>query len=349
MALIRIPGFINAFVVENIRQLRELERHPHVSPVLSPRGGLMHRVLASQLSRDVLYPDRELPAVESGSSETLRGFDPDALTLAGGELYKMASYVAGSDRGDDLESVVQRWLARRFDPRYEDSPSVCAAARLLGSWHRRGPLSACLARGRLGQAKALLSASMAAELEAAYAPTLLLPYVVMCLERMRKVARDPLVVERLSPELVVSGCLAAPRLAFRSCTRRVEVSFLPRALPAHTLLVLPTRRLRAAGDGSSAFGSDDASRYPALRLIRRLLTEVWIASRDVYHPVARSNAAIGVELSAALEQRAVTSQTTLVFDLARRSDASRQDPARSGTRRRRSRRTARPIEPRLPL
>jgi hypothetical protein len=354
MPFIRIPGLINAFVVENVRQLRELERHQHVSAELSQEGGLLHRLLASRLGRDMLGAEKELPQVLQGSVEALRGFEPDALSITGGELYKMASYVAGSDRGDDLEIVVQRWVARRFNPRYESSPSVGAAARLLGSWHRRGPFSAiaCLARGRLDDARALLSSSVAADLQGAYAPILLLPYIVMCLERMRVLARDPLVGERLSAELVVAGCLAAPRLAFRSCTKPVEVSFSRRPLPAHTLLILPTRRLRATGDGSSAFGGDDSSRYPALRLIRRLLTQVWVASRDVYQPAARPCVEVGFELTLPVQDRPITAETTLIFELSRVSEASPRlsaasptRAARSGPRRSRRQRTLRTVQP----
>jgi hypothetical protein len=375
MPFIRIPGLINAFVVENVRQLRELERHEHVSPVLSQEGGLLHRVLASRVGRDLLCAEKELPRVLHGSVAALRGFEPDTLSITGGELYKMASYVAGSDRGDDLEVTVQRWVARRFNPHYESSPSVGAAARLLGRWHRRGPLSAfaCLARGRLDDARALLSSSVACDLQAAYAPILLLPYIVMCLDRMRVLAQDPLVGERLSAELVVAGCLAAPRLAFRSCTKPVEVSFSRRPLPAHTLLILPTRRLRATGDGSSGFGGDDSSRYPALRLIRRLLTQVWTASRDVYHPAARSAVGVGLARTLPVQHRPITPEPTLIFELSRLSDATprlsgattrlaqaslplpeagppgaaRRGPRR--TRRRRALRAVQPVEPGAPL
>src|SRR5690606_6643397 len=52
MPFIRIFGLINAFVVENVRQQRELERHEHVSAILSSEGGLVHRVLASRFARD---------------------------------------------------------------------------------------------------------------------------------------------------------------------------------------------------------------------------------------------------------------------------------------------------------
>jgi hypothetical protein len=332
MPFIRIPGLINALVVQNIRQLRELERNEHVSTVLSPEGGLLHRLLAARVSKEMFGSERELPALRRRCVAELGDFAPDMLPIAGRELYKMASYVAGSDRGDEIESVVQRWVARRFNPRYEPTPSVCAAARLVGSWHRRGPLSAlaCLASGRLDTAQALVSSSIPADLHAAYAPALLLPYIVKCLERMRQVARDPAIGAHLSPELVVAGCLAAPQIAFRRCAKQIEVSFLPRPLPAHTLLILPTRRLRATGDGSSAFGADDSSRYPALRLIRRLLTQVWIASRDVYHPAARSN--LELQLDAALAQRdeeqSRTTETTLVFRLSRRLKADRAEPIR---------------------
>jgi hypothetical protein len=290
MPLIRIPGLINALVVENVRQLRELERHEHVSPTLSSGGSLLHRVLASRLARDLGFRDGELPAIASLDITPLCALDPDGLIVTGGELYCMGSYVAGSYRGEAIEVVVQRWLARRFNPRYEASPSVRDAARLLGGWHRRPRLSAFayLARRRLEAARALVSSSVAAEVQAAYAPALLLPYIMRCLETMRRLARNPLMSERLSPELVVSGCVAAPHLVFRCCTREVQVSFLARPLPAHTLLILPARRLRAAGAGSSAVGSDDTSRYPALRLIRRLLMQVWMASRDVHYPRARA-------------------------------------------------------------
>jgi len=115
-----------------------------------------------------------------------------------------------------------------------------------------------------------------------------LPYIVKCLERMRQIAHDPAVGGSLSAEMVVAGCLASPRFAFRTCKKQVEVSFSKRPLPADTLVILPARRLGATADGSSAFGSEDAARYPALRLIRRLLTRVWIASRDVYFPATRN-------------------------------------------------------------
>jgi hypothetical protein len=341
MAFIRIPGLINALMVENIRQVRELERHEHVSTVLSGKGGLMHRLLASRVSRDMFQFERELPAIEGGDTNNLRAAAPDALRVTGSELYKMACYVAGNDRTDDLEVVVQSWVARRFDARYEPSASVRAAARLLGSWHRRNALSAfaCVASGRLERAKALLSATVAPELAAAYSPTLLLPYIVMCLERMRKMARDPMVGDRLSPELVVAGCLAAPRFVYRTCVKPIEVSFLPHPIPADTLLILPARRLRATGDGSSAFGGDDSSRYPALRLIRRLLTEVWIASRDVHHPVARRLEDVDVVLPRQWANVSSTAQTTLIFELGRLAEGTRKEAPRSRPRRRRHRST----------
>jgi hypothetical protein len=333
MPFIRIPGLINALVVQNIRQQRELERNQHVSTVLSPEGGLLHRLLTARLWREMFCSERELPAVTHASSPALADFEPDELPIAGRELYKMASYVAGSDRGDDIESVVQCWLARRFNPRYESTPSVCAAARLLGSWHRRGRMSAfvCLASGRLGAAQALLSSSVAPDLHAAYAPSLLLPYIVKCLERMRKLARDPMIGARLSPELVVAGCLAAPRVTFRCCTKPVKLSFLARPLPAHTLVILPARRLRATGDGSSAFGGDDGGLYPALRLIRRLLTQVWTQSRDVYHPAARSTLELQLDaalLASRVEERQHKPKTTLIFQLSRRLEVNRRETSR---------------------
>jgi hypothetical protein len=119
-----------------------------------------------------------------------------------------------------------------------------------------------------------------------------LPYIVKCLERMRQLAKDEATSECLSPEMVVAGCLTPPRLVFRTCKADVEVSFTTRPLPANTLVILPARRLRASADDSSAFGSDDVSRYPALRLIQRPLTRVWIASREVHHPAAQSLSAV---------------------------------------------------------
>jgi hypothetical protein len=351
MAFIRIPGLINALVVENIRQARELERHEHVSANLSRRGALLHWLLASRVSTDMFQFERELPTVDGGGATTQRGAAPDVLHVTGSELYKMASYVAGDERTDDIEEVVQSWVARRFDARYESSPSVRAAARLLGSWHRRNALSAlaCVASGRLERAKTLLSATVAPELSSAYSPTLLLPYIVMCLERMRKMARDPVVGARLSPELVVAGCLAAPRYVFRTCTQPIEVSFLPHPIPTDTLLILPARRLRAAGDGSSAFGGDDSSRYPALRLIRRLLTEVWIASREVHNPVPRRLEDVDVVLPKHRPDVSSTAQTTLIFELGRLAEGRRKQAPRSRPRRRRGQRSLRGIEPGTPL
>jgi hypothetical protein len=231
---------------------------------------------------------------------------------------------------------VQRWLARRFNPRYEATPCVREAARLVGGRHRQGALSALagLASRRLEAARALVASSVAAELQSAYAPAVLLPYIVGCLERMRRLARNRVLSERLSPELVVSGCIAAPRFMYRSCTKEIRVSFLARPLPAHTLLILPARRLSAAGAGSSTFGSDDASRYPALRLVRRLLTQVWIASQDVYYPAARSPLAL--ERPAPVRQLPSAATTTLIAVPGPIPQAPRAAVVAPRTRRRRS-------------
>jgi hypothetical protein len=294
MPFIRIFGLINAFVVENVRQQRELEQHAHVSPVLSSGGGLLHRVLASRFAKDMGFSDGELPALASSGEPAEQDFGADALPIHSGEVYKMATYVAGGDPREDIEVIVQRWVARRFTPRYEPSPAVADAARLIGGWHRRGSLTALgsIWGSQLSRAKALIAQSVPPDLHVAYAPTSLLPYIVKCLERMRQLANDPAVSECLSPEMVVAGCLTPPRFVFRTCKADVEVSFTTRPLPANTLVILPARRLRASAEGSSAFGSDDASRYPALRLIQRLLTRVWIASREVHHPAAQSLSAV---------------------------------------------------------
>jgi hypothetical protein len=293
MPFIRIFGLINAFVVENVRQQRELEQHVHVSPVLSSEGGLVHRVLASRFAKGMGFADGELPALDGAAPDSERDFGADVLPIHSGEVYKMATYVAGGDPHEDVEVIVQRWVARRFHPRYDAAPAVRDAARLIGGWHRRGPLTALASiwSSKLHEAKALIAQSVPPDLHVAYAPTLLLPYIVKCLERMRQLGSDPTLSECLSPEMVVAGCLASPRFAFRTCTADVEVSFSGRPLPQSTLIILPARRLRATGDGSSAFCSDDESRYPALRLIRRLLTRVWIASREVHNPAAQSLAA----------------------------------------------------------
>jgi hypothetical protein len=315
MPFIRIFGLINAFVVENVRQQRELEQHAHVSPVLSSDGGLLHRVLASRFAKDMGFSDGELPALESSSDLAGQDFGADVLPIHSGEVYKMATYVAGGDPREDVEVIVQRWVARRFTPRYEPSPAVADAARLIGGWHRRGSLTALgsIWGNKLSQAKALIGQSVPPDLHVAYAPTSLLPYIVKCLERMRQLASDAAISECLSPEMVVAGCLTPPRFVFRTCKADVEVSFTTRPLPENTLVILPARRLRASDDSSSAFGSDDVSRYPALRLIQRLLTRVWIASREVHQPAAQSLAAVTAR-AAAQPARAQAAQAAFVRD-----------------------------------
>ncbi len=290
MPFIRIFGLINAFVVENVRQRRELEQHEHVSTQLSPAGGLVHRVLASRLAQDIGLAKGELPALASGPEATDHDFGAALLPIHSGEIYKMATFVVGADPREDIEVIVQRWLARRFKPRYEATAAERAAARLVGGWHRRGPLTALagICGGRLHRAKATLASSVPADLHVAYAPELLLPYIVQCLERMRRLADNSPTSAALSPEVIVACCLTPPRLAFRTCKANVEVSFAERPLPANSLVILPARRLATTGDGSSAFNGGDSTRYPAMRLIRRLLTQVWSASREVYHPTAQS-------------------------------------------------------------
>jgi hypothetical protein len=316
MPFIRIFGLINAFVVENVRQQRELEQHAQVSAVLSSDGGLLHRVLASRFAKDMGFSDGELPALEGTSDAAEQGFGADALPIHSGEVYKMATYVAGGDPREDIEVIVQRWVARRFTPRYEATPAVADAARLIGGWHRRGSLTALgsIWGSQLRQAKALIAQSVPPDLHVAYAPTSLLPYIVKCLERMRQLAKDEAISECLSPEMVVAGCLTPPRFVFRTCKADVEVSFTTRPLPANTLVILPARRLRASADDSGAFGSDDVSRYPARRLIQRLLTRVWIASREVHHPAAQSLSAVAARATVQPARARATAQAAYVRD-----------------------------------
>lgn len=293
MPFIRISGLINAFVVENARQQRELEQHADVSSVLSSDGGLLHRVLASRFTRDMGFSDGELPALPSSSDEPKPDYAADVLPIHSGDVYQMATYVAGRGTRDDIEVIAQRWLARRFTPRHEATPAVAEAARLIGGWHRRGPLAALgsIWGNELNRAKALLGQTVPAHLHIAYEPAKLLAHIVKCLERMRQMAGDPALTECLSPEMVVAGCLAPAGFVLRICKADVEVSFSTRPLPANTLLILPLRRLGASAD-ASAFGSDDASLSPAVRLMQRLLTRVWIASREIHQPAAKSLSAV---------------------------------------------------------
>jgi hypothetical protein len=287
-----------------------------VSAVLSSDGGLLHRVLASRFAKDMGFCDGELPALATPSDASEQDFGADALPIHSGEVYKMATYVAGGDPREDVEVIVQRWVARRFTPRYEPTPAVADAARLIGGWHRRGSLTALGAiwGSKLSQAKALIAQSVPPDLHVAYAPTSLLPYIVKCLERMRQLANDPAVSECLSPEMVVAGCLTPPRFVFRTCKADVEVSFTTRPLPEGTLVILPARRLRASADSSSGFGIDDASRYPALRLIQRLLTRVWIASREVHHPAAKSVSAVVARATVQPARSRVAAQAAFARD-----------------------------------
>jgi hypothetical protein len=288
MPFIRIFGVVNAFVVENAQQRRELEQHEHVSPLRSSEGGLVQRMLASGFAQDMGLCAGELPTLAHVSQAADNDFGADALPIHSGEIYKMATYVAGGDPREDLGVIVQRWLARRFKPRHEASASERAAATLIGGWHRRGPLTALAwaCAGRRTQARAQLASSVPADLHVAYAPAVLLPYIVQCLERMRQLATSSTLSGGLPPEVTAARCLAAPRFAFRTCRADVEVSFADRPLPANTLVILPARRSGASASGARATASDEWTRSPAMRLIQRLLTRVWIESRDVHRPVA---------------------------------------------------------------
>jgi hypothetical protein len=288
MPFIRIFGLVNAFVVDNAQQRRELEQHEHVSPVRSSEGGIVQRMLASGFAQDIGWGAGELPTLAPTSQPADNDFGADALPIHSGEVYKMATYVSGGDPREDLEVIVQRWLARRFKPRHEASASERAAARLIGGWHRRGPLTALawVCAGRRAQARARLASSVPADLHVAYAPAVLLPYIVKCLERMRQLASDSTLSGALSPEMTAACCLAAPRFAFRTCRADVEVSFADRPLPANTLVILPARRSGASASAAMAAVSDEWTRSPAMRLIQRLLTRVWVESRDVHRPVA---------------------------------------------------------------
>jgi len=287
MPLIRIPGLVQLFIVENTRQLGELNGHPHVSRVLSPKGGLLHRLVASRISRDLRFREGELPAFQRQGSEARRARQEELerhleqAPVDGAELQGMARFVAGRSDEAALELAVQQWVGKLFNPRYQASPALRAAARLLETWPRRDPLTALGARasGRLERAKRLLSAAVGGDLHGVHATSLTLPNLLASLERMRELARDPSSSRRFSPEVIAARSLAGPSAVLRSCTKEVRVSFRQRPLPAHTLILLPLRRLHAGtANDRIAFMTGEWSRCPAHRLIQRLLAEVWIAS-----------------------------------------------------------------------
>jgi hypothetical protein len=287
MPLIRIPGIVQLFIVENTQQLGELNRHPHVSRVLSPKGGLLHRLVASRISRDLRFPEGELPAFQRQGNEARRARQEalerqlEQTPVDGAELQGMARFVAGRSDEDALGLAVQQWVGKLFNPHYQASPALRAAARLLESWPRRDPLTALGARasGRLERAKRRLAAAVGGDLHGVHATSLTLPNLIASLERMRDLARDPSLRGRFSPEVIAARSLAGPGAVLRSCTKEVRVSFLQRPLPAHTWILLPLRRLHAGtADDGIAFLTGEWSRCPAHRLIQRLLAQVWIAS-----------------------------------------------------------------------
>jgi hypothetical protein len=284
---LRIKGVIQALIVGDIEQVRELNGHPLVSRVISPQGGLVHRLLATRIAEDLRFPEGSLPVFQRRGSDARRSRQEEleralaATSTAGPELAELAAFVTGKRGKKELEVIAQRWAGKLFDPAYRADRKSYRAARLLDGWVRRDPISAALLSrfGVLRRAKDLLLERAGGDLHAVHATSLALPNIIASLERMRKLASQPRLRERLDAPALAARSLAAPPALLRCTQGEVKVSFRDQPIPQHTLVVFPLRRIH---DGTAsddiAFLGGEWSRCPARRVVLRLLEEVWAAS-----------------------------------------------------------------------
>jgi hypothetical protein len=293
---IRIPLVLDVVLVDQLRQIGEIDASPHLSRAVHQGGPLVNRLLSRRVARAFKVGPAPLPtfteradakrAAQQQATEARLARAAAGPPMPASDLTMLSDYVNG--RGDvvDVGIVVQGVLGRLFDAGYRATRDTYEASRLVPQFPRAMPHRAWWWRlsGKLARSQKLLAAAAKDDPVAIHATTNTVHNVVETLTRMRAFAAEG--NARVPAPVAVARCLAAPPALLRWCTAEMRVPGLARPIRPGTLVVLRLGRAHdVLHDAESPFLVGAWNQCPAHRYVTALLEAVWTdASRRADSP-----------------------------------------------------------------
>ena len=287
---IRIPLLLDVVLVDDPREMAELNRAPEISRVISGAGGLLHRVIHRRIYDTMRVDAEPLPVFANRASEvranrqallekSLATLDVRGIAFAA-DVQRLAEYVAsGAARVPHGESV-QQIVGRLFRPDFCATAATYAAARVVSEWPRANPVKALWWRcsGKLARSRELLWNEGGADPACIHAITIAVHNIVGAVERMREAARDKAAATRPAHE-VVRACLVAPPTLLRSAIAPVRLGSLKRPLRNGTLIVFKLDAMHTrTHDSALAFAEGEWNECPGHAVVPRFLETIWMTA-----------------------------------------------------------------------
>ncbi|MGI9433983.1 MAG: hypothetical protein ACR2Q4_03990 [Geminicoccaceae bacterium] len=282
---IRIPCLVDIALIDEPASIKTLNADDRVDRNFRRRGPLVNRVLEGRLLRAMSLGPWLLPAFMPRDDEG-RADAQAALEARLGQdkpwqdddLHALVALVDEGAAKDRLGIAVQQLVGRLFFDDYRADAESYAAAQLVDAYPRGNPLKALWWRlsGKLQRARTLLWKKAQDDGHAIHATVIAFHNIVIAVERMQSLRRNPGRRPRLSAETIVQQCLSAPPRTLRRVKAEIDTPHSKRPLREHGLLVFELgkaqKRTGAAGD---AFMTASWSQCPAHRFVPSLLMAIW--------------------------------------------------------------------------
>jgi hypothetical protein len=287
---IRIPLLLDVVLVDDPREMVELNRAPEISRVISGSGGLLHRAIHRRIYGTMrvdaeplsVFADRRSGARANRQAtleKSLATVNARAIAFDA-DVQRLAQYVATGAADVPYAESVQQFVGRLFRPDFRATPATYAAARVVSEWPRANPVKALWWRcsGKLARSRELLWNEGGADPACIHAITIAFHNIVAAVERLRAAARDGTAVTRPAHE-VVRTCLVAPSTLLRSAIGPVRVGSLKRPLRNGTLVVFKLDAMHTrTHDSGLAFAEGEWNECPAHAMVPRLLEAIWMTA-----------------------------------------------------------------------
>lgn len=276
-----LPYLFSLVLVQELSELRLINRSPDVERSLASASGLVGQWLHRVLERDLRFQGAPLhvfrPRSDAARADTQAALDRrlSSLTLQDRvgeqELTPILEYLRGGGDRDDAAIAVQQIVGRAFMPGYQSSERTYRAARVVDGWPRQpwGALTERTTR-RLGNAKAQVAGAAHDDSAAIHATSIAMHNIVRSLDRLRKRYQDG------DRSRLGEADLAAPALVVRTALRSTSFPFLSRPVKAGTVFLIPLDRLHDDQQNRDfVFLEREWSQCPAHQFVPNLLELAW--------------------------------------------------------------------------
>jgi hypothetical protein len=284
---LRIPGLVTLVVVRTPSEVGAIDDARGIDRLLSGRGGLINRMIASKLAVFRTFEGLAWPAF-SARADTVRSRHQDELEarLSGGadsllerirpDIAALAACVRDGNAADTIGISVQQAVGKLFFPDYVADADSYDAARTLTKWPSAGPLASWRLRrsGKLQRAIDLVMTRARGDTACAHATALAMHNIVDSVVLMQGLWRKSGTPAQLSAQDAVKQVLRAPPRIIREA--RDEIAVGGTRVRARSLVMLSVEAARKASpDDGFGFFAGHWNRCPAHAFVPRLLARIW--------------------------------------------------------------------------